>query len=291
MGLAPDEFAAVRRLAETCEKAGGQDLKIVLRAHGDSAEPGIPQGQFLAVADGDLVGYAGADRGQDVEICGMVHPGHRGAGIGTALLESTLAAARGMGQESALVICEEAAPVAIEWMRRRGGHLDSSELRMVLAMDDNPPAEAPGGARVTLRRSTPDVRPVLRHLLREGFPDTDDANLDRMLGQHDTVEEESLIAWDGEHPVATLRIIDDTPERSMVYGLVVDSQFRGRGIGAATMRGALSQLRARRVREVSLEVLPDNEPAVRLYRRLGFREVTTYRYMRVSTSGQTLPPG
>ena len=283
MGLAPDEMAAVRRLATTCEEAGGQDLKVVLRPAGDAASEGHEPTQFVAVSGGEVVGYAGADRGEDVEICGMVHPAHRRTGMGAALLQETLAAARAMGRDTALVICEDAAPVAFDWMRRLGGHLDSSELRMVLRLDPRDPADRAATPVVTLRKSSPGVRPVLRHLLREGFPETDDANLDRMLSQHDSVEEESLIAWDGDRPVATVRLIEDTPERSMVYGLVVDSRFRGQGFGAATMRAALAHLSAAGATEVSLEVLPDNEPAVRLYRGLGFKEVTTYRYMRVHT--------
>jgi len=67
----------------------------------------------------------------------------------------------------------------------------------------------------------------------------------------------------------------------MVYGLVVDESVRGRGYGRAAMRAALDILVRRGEREVSLEVLPDNAPAVRLYSGLGFTMSTRYRYMRV----------
>ena len=270
----------MRALAAACEAGGQQDLKLVLRER----EEGHVPSQFLAVAGGAVVGYAGADQGQDVEICGMVHPAHRRRGIGGSLLEATLGAAAQMGRETALVICEEAGPVALEWMRRRGGELDSSELRMVLRLgnraDDRRDGQALPG--VELRRSTAADRRVLRHLLEEGFPGTDDATLDMMLSRHDEVQEQSLMAWDGDLAVGTMRVVD-FPGRSMVYGLVIDSAVRGRGFGSAAMRAALDQMRQRGVPEVSLEVLPDNTPAVRLYTALGFRTVTTYRYMRVGT--------
>ena len=273
--MPPGELEAVKRLALTCEKAGAQDLKLVLRSSREEPDRGQAAGQFLAVAAGEILGYVGVDDGPDAEICGMVHPHRRQAGVGTALLESALRAAAAGGHQTVLVICEDAAPAAIEWMRRRGGSLDMSELRMVLALDPGRPDPSPArGPAVVLRGSNPGDRPVLRHLLREGFG---------MLDNHDAVEQESLIAWEGERAVGTMRLIDG-PERSMVYGLVIDGPLRGQGYGAAAMREALNLIHERGGTEVSLEVLPDNEPAVRLYTRLGFKTVTTYRYMRVSAT-------
>ena len=281
--MAPGELEAVKALQFTCEKAGGQDLKLVLRDSRDNLDWRQAPSQFLAVREKEIVGYVGVDDGQDAEICGMIHPRHRRAGIGTALLESALRAAAAMGRQSVLVICEDVAPAAVDWMRRRGGTLEMSEMRMVLGLDRAGEKPNPStGPTVALRESTAEDRPVLRHLLREGFPETDDEVLDRMLSSHDTVEQESVIAWAGERPVGTMRLIE-TPERAMVYGLVNDRAVRGTGYGGAAMRAALDLLRQRGGTEVSLEVLPDNEPAVRLYTRLGFKTVTTYRYMRVGT--------
>lgn len=266
----------------TCERSGGQDLKVVLGGPEAADAPRTPS-QFLAMSAGEVIGYAGVDEGQDAEVCGMVHPEHRCRGVGAALLDSALKAAADTGRKTVLVICEDAAPVAIDWLGRRGGVLDSSELRMVLRLEGAGASSRDTMARgVALRKSTAADRPVLRHLLGEGFPDMDDEVLDLLLGRHDAVEEQSLIAWDGERAVGTLRLID-TPERSMVYGLVIGSTFRGQGYGGAAISAALDLMRGRGVREVSLEVLPDNAPAVRLYTRLGFKTVTTYRYLRVST--------
>ncbi len=58
-----------------------------------------------------------------------------------------------------------------------------------------------------------------------------------------------------------------------ILSVGVAAGSRGRGLGARLVRAGLSHLRAMRVREVKLEVRPDNEPALRLYRRLGFTEV------------------
>jgi len=55
-------------------------------------------------------------------------------------------------------------------------------------------------------------------------------------------------------------------------GLMVAADQRRRGIGSALMEEALSWARASGITKVELEVFPHNEPAIALYRKLGFEE-------------------
>ncbi|MEW5935103.1 MAG: GNAT family N-acetyltransferase, partial [Bacillota bacterium] len=56
-------------------------------------------------------------------------------------------------------------------------------------------------------------------------------------------------------------------------GMFVHPAFHGRGIGTRLMEAALYAAgREWQVARVELQVYPDNEPALRLYRRFGFRE-------------------
>jgi RimJ/RimL family protein N-acetyltransferase len=55
-------------------------------------------------------------------------------------------------------------------------------------------------------------------------------------------------------------------------GLMVAAGQRRRGIGSALMGEALKWARASRITKVELEVFPHNEPAIALYRKLGFEE-------------------
>lgn len=57
---------------------------------------------------------------------------------------------------------------------------------------------------------------------------------------------------------------------AQIVSIAVRRDLRGAGAGHALMRTALEYLATQRVPEVRLEVQPDNEPAQRLYRRLGF---------------------
>jgi RimJ/RimL family protein N-acetyltransferase len=55
-------------------------------------------------------------------------------------------------------------------------------------------------------------------------------------------------------------------------GLMVDAAERRRGIGTALMEEAIKWARGAGVTKVELHVFPHNEPAIALYRKLGFHE-------------------
>jgi ribosomal-protein-alanine N-acetyltransferase len=59
--------------------------------------------------------------------------------------------------------------------------------------------------------------------------------------------------------------------------VIVHPGHRGRGIGASLVRAGIDWASAVGAHRMLLEVRPDNEPAVALYRRLGFEPVTTRR--------------
>jgi len=63
-----------------------------------------------------------------------------------------------------------------------------------------------------------------------------------------------------------------------VYDVVVDRDHRRRGLGAVLVRALLGWGQAEGAHTAYLQVMLDNEPALRLYGGLGFREVYRYRY-------------
>lgn len=71
-----------------------------------------------------------------------------------------------------------------------------------------------------------------------------------------------------------------TGVRAMIEDVVVDEALRGRGIGEALSREALSVAEGHGARTVDLTSRPSREGANRLYQRIGFklRETNVYRY-------------
>lgn len=82
----------------------------------------------------------------------------------------------------------------------------------------------------------------------------------------------SRVLRDGGAAVA-IALLSRRGDRGWIGGMGVAPSHRGRGLGEVVMREALAAARAVGVTRVGLEVLVQNEPAFRIYERLGFRTV------------------
>jgi ribosomal protein S18 acetylase RimI-like enzyme len=259
-----NDRASVEQLRRDCEAAEPLDLKVELDEADDLDRPI----HFVAVAGDDVIAYAGITPGDEAEACGMVHPNWRRQGVGAALLDAIRGAAATLDRESILVICEDAGPVALAWMQRLGATLESAERRMILTLSGTPTMPSPN-VYLDTRAATDEDHDTVVAILGEDFSDYQD--------------ERRLVGTDGGAVVGTLRLTG-SPERTMIYGFVIDERLRGRRLGTRMLATVLEQLRTEGVAEVGLEVDPDNTPAIRLYERYGFKTVTTYRYMRLAVT-------
>jgi acetyltransferase (GNAT) family protein len=79
----------------------------------------------------------------------------------------------------------------------------------------------------------------------------------------------SLVAVDGERPVG-LANLGRREERTWLGGVGVVPDRRGSGIGESLTRTLLDQAREAGAREMVLEVIVENAPAIALYEKLGF---------------------
>ena len=82
----------------------------------------------------------------------------------------------------------------------------------------------------------------------------------------------------GSLTMVTFRI--PTGVRSWIEDVVVDTSMRGRGIGEALTRAALTRAAELGAKTVDLTSRPSREAANRLYQRVGFelRQTNLYRY-------------
>jgi ribosomal protein S18 acetylase RimI-like enzyme len=100
----------------------------------------------------------------------------------------------------------------------------------------------------------------------------DDAAFRAMVDASDLDLELSRVAVADGEP-AGICTVAVRGERGWIGGLGVRAPDRSRGVGAVLMRRVIEELRARGARELWLEVLVQNEPAIRLYEKLGFEHV------------------
>lgn len=79
-----------------------------------------------------------------------------------------------------------------------------------------------------------------------------------------------------------------TPRLGAIHNVGVTPLHRGRGIGAALVAMALAGFQQAGVQKVYLEVTAENDNALQLYKRLGFRRVRTL-YRAVDCEGVAIP--
>jgi ribosomal protein S18 acetylase RimI-like enzyme len=89
--------------------------------------------------------------------------------------------------------------------------------------------------------------------------------------------------WDDDLDASRVALVEGEPAgicklairggRGWIAGIGVSPGHRGKGLGEELMRGVLAEARDRALGEVRLEVLVQNEAAIRLYEKLGFEPV------------------
>ncbi len=89
--------------------------------------------------------------------------------------------------------------------------------------------------------------------------------------------------WDDDLDASRVALVDGEPagicklairgDRGWIAGIGISLSRRGQGVGEELMRAVIDVARKRGLRELWLEVLVQNEPALRLYEKLGFEHV------------------
>lgn len=99
--------------------------------------------------------------------------------------------------------------------------------------------------------------------------EVDEAQLEYMVEVFDLDLSRSLVAVESEHPVG-LANLGRREERTWLGGVGVVPDHRGSGVGESLTRMLLDQAREAGAREMVLEVIVENAPAIALYEKIGF---------------------
>ncbi|WP_344149142.1 GNAT family N-acetyltransferase [Nocardioides koreensis] len=265
--LTESDLPALRDLARACLDADG-GLPILtsdglLRAR-------LLAGETLAARDetGALVAAAGAAvRDGAATTSGLVHPAHRGQGLGRRLMEWAAAAAGPAFLTAATETCE---PTAERLYARFGLAEGFAELVMRHPLGEVPVVPAPDGVELVAVADA-SHRDLFAAYVgsfsdRPGFPDpTEDEWLEELAEDDDWRRDLSLVALDADgQPVGFVNVLDTWVDQ---VGAV--PAWRGRGLGAHLVSRSLQALAAEGATEAWLTVNVDN-PAADLYTRLGF---------------------
>lgn len=138
-----------------------------------------------------------------------------------------------------------------------------------------------------------DIKPVAESdlgLLERRFPEGGTAKHTRNFLCQQKGEAVYLIAWLGDQPVAHAFLKwggskDEAVSRSLSFAcpdiedLFVLAEFRSQGIGTQILAHAERQVRERGYAHIGLSVGIENDPAHRLYERLGYHDAHCGEYL------------
>lgn len=253
----------LRDLARAClEVDGGLPLLTddgLLRARLLSGET-----RELRAEDGGLVGAASVVVREDgASTSGLVHPDHRGRGLGRDLLSWAVERAAGA---PLTVTCENVSPSAERLYARFGLECFFAESVLRHPLRDVPRVACPDGVSVVpvLGSSPADLFAAYVGAFsdRPGFPDpTEEEWLEELTEDDEWRRDVSAVALAGDGaPIGFVNVLG-----SWIDQVGVVPAWRGRGLGAHLVARALGALDA----EAWLSVNVDN-PAQDLYLSLGF---------------------
>lgn len=268
----------------------------------DGAAP-FDEATLMALRDGEADAHV-TDRGawlwngDDLSL--LVHPDHRGRGLGRDLLDAATAA-RPAGPATAWSHGNHPAAAALAadsgWDRVR-------DLWVMRRPADLPLPEAREVEGVTVRPYTAtDAAEVVR-VNAEAFADhpeqgaMDLANLHRRMAEPwfdpagllvaDTADGLLGFHWTKVHPLSAADAAAGLAPHGEVYVVGVDPRAQGRGLGKALTLAGLHHLHGVGVREVLLYVESDNTAALATYAGLGFTHAdadTHVMYARPAAAG------
>ncbi|MEO0328458.1 MAG: GNAT family N-acetyltransferase [Pseudomonadota bacterium] len=113
------------------------------------------------------------------------------------------------------------------------------------------------------------------------------AKLVEVIGNIEAVSGLFVIGED-EIPTSALRCVHDR-DLVGIFDVVVDKEYRAKGYGKSILTGALKWAKANGASRAWLQVTADNQSAIKLYERFGFKEVYRYAYYQEPDDQPFLP--
>jgi len=119
--------------------------------------------------------------------------------------------------------------------------------------------------------------PDILELERSGFDPAEQWSETAWAEELDSPDRYVLARLDRDARIIGVATFSRVEEIADLLRVIVHPDVRGRGVGASLIRAGLEWAAAVGARRMLLEVRPDNDPAIALYRGLGFEAVTTRR--------------
>ncbi|WZL79442.1 GNAT family N-acetyltransferase [Eubacteriales bacterium mix99] len=278
----------IRELKKICTQKENLFLKLELdlkmnfpRAKGRKYEKSF--NEFFCRKGGMLVGYLGIFNlgGDTAELTGMVHPRYRRRKIFTRLYCLAYKECQKRKFAEILLVCDHRSSSGLAFLRSIGAARSFSEFEMKLqvsaadsGLETN--AQTPAGKpAVSLQKARNSDAATIARINYSCFGVTG------YIGMLPEEEEErdriTCLIMLPSGPIGKIRM-EQYGKNGFVSGFGILPDYQGKGYGKQALQAALGILNRKGIKNITLEVNPDNKNALHLYESCGFRKefVTDY---------------
>lgn len=209
----------------------------------------------------------------DFEWSSVVLPIFRRQGIGERLVKELEKNLKLRGAETDLALVHENSEAGQQLLKKMGYIHDFSEITMY------------ANAEAKEAFSKVDIIPYngeesdLIEVLVSAFGDTEEEAREMIAFNTATPNRRLMLAIEGKRVVGTVAIVEDT-DKIWVTGLAVHTKARGKGIATTLLNWSKNEAHHLGKETVYLDVETDNENALSLYKKAGFRKINHTNFYR-----------
>jgi ribosomal protein S18 acetylase RimI-like enzyme len=262
--LTADDLAAIRALGDLCNQADGLNLKL--------------NWDLITTRSRELIGYVALDGdGGELELTGMVHPGHRRRGIARALVAAAREESRRRGAAELLLVSERASASGRDFAAAIGGRFSFAEYHMELDATAMPPAPV---SNLQLRRAERGTIPLLAEVQARCFAESGVKSEEleaSMARRFDDPGSRYYHAFVQDELVGQIGVLFEE-DQLYIRGVAILPEHRRRGYGRQMLAAMVAAMIAEGQTHFSLDVATENERALGLYQSCGFHETNVYEY-------------
>ncbi|MBB6480047.1 GNAT family N-acetyltransferase [Spirochaeta isovalerica] len=243
----------------------------------DYRKPG-DHNYFILYGDGVplSVVYLFVPTSVEAEVYAFTVPEQRRKGHMSTLLREVAGEVKRRSVPSLLFVCDGNSEDGAAFLKHRGASYDFSEFSMILES----PVPAAERHDIQIRPVREEDREELIRINGEAFHE-ERRTVEETIGLFYTSDKRDFYAVIHEGKVVGMigRYLEEN--RDYIHGFAMDASFRGRGWGQQALQLMIDKCRiADTSRAVVLEVESENERALNLYKRCGFRLVSRFDYYR-----------
>jgi len=279
---------------ETVDRDGEDTSEEYLRAMLEWKNYRPAQDVWVAEKEGVLIGYSAAfeQPSQKCTLYAVVHPSQRRKGLGSQLLELTLARAREVGSKTVLIYANELNSASNLFLKHHGfvavGSSGSMKAPASLAI---PAFEFPKGFALK-RYSEVNETSILLSALNRCYldmwghqhndkPTAEEIQSPRFLHYYDA--DDILLLFDSKNAVAGICSVKSEGKRDesgspsdLLDAPGVIKEYREQGYQRQLVLAGIQHLRKKGINAITLEFYGDNENALGIYHALGFKMINLF---------------